>query len=151
VETYRRWPDNSAIFLSRGRPPREGELFVQTDLARSLQYMVDEERAASRGGRVAGLHAARNAFYRGDLATTMARYHREHGGWLPAKDLEEYRSELERPLSFQFQDLEVLTCGPWCQGPVLLQMLSLLADDDLKALRHNSPTYVHLVTEVMKL
>src|SRR5262247_1352591 len=66
--TYRRWPSNEAIFLSRGRPPREGELFVQTDLARSLQFMADQERAASRGGRVAGLHAARDAFYRGDLA-----------------------------------------------------------------------------------
>jgi gamma-glutamyltranspeptidase / glutathione hydrolase len=151
VETYRRWPDNAAIFLSRGRPPREGELFVQTDLARSLQYMADEERAASRAGRVTGLRAARDAFYRGDLARVMTRYHAEHGGWLTAQDLEEYRSEIERPLSFTFQDLEVLACPPWCQGPVLLQMLSLLAGDDLAALGHNTPAYVHLVTEVMKL
>ncbi len=151
VETYRRWPDNAAIFLSRGRPPREGELFVQTDLARSLQYMADEERAASRAGRMAGLQAARDAFYRGDLARAMARYHADHGGWLTAQDLEEYRSEIERPLSFIFQGLEVLACPPWCQGPVLLQMLSLLAGDDLVALGHNTPAYVHLVTEVMKL
>lgn len=151
VETYRRWPDNAAIFLSRGRPPGEGELFVQADLARSLQFMVDEERAASRGGRVAGLRAARDAFYRGDLARAMTRYHAEHGGWLTAQDLEEYRSEIERPLSIPFRDLEVLACGPWCQGPVLLQMLALLAGDDLAALGHNTPAYVHLVTEVMKL
>jgi gamma-glutamyltranspeptidase/glutathione hydrolase len=151
VETYRRWPDNAAIFLSRGRPPREGELFVQTDLARSLQFMVDEERAASRAGRTAGLRAAREAFYRGDLARVMARYHAEHGGWLTAHDLEAYRSEVERPLSIAFRDLEVLACPPWCQGPVLLQMLSLLAGDDLAALGHNTPAYVHLVTEVMKL
>ena len=99
AETYRRWPDNAAIFLPQGRPPREGELFVQTDLARSLQFMVDEERAASRGGRIAGLRAARDAFYRGDLAAAMVRYHDEHGGWLTARDLEDYQSEIERPLS----------------------------------------------------
>src|SRR5215470_10563708 len=151
VESYRRWPSNVELFLSRGRPPREGELFVQTDLARSLQFMVDEERAASRGGRLAGLHAARDAFYRGDLAVAMTRYHREHGGWLTMQDLAEYRSEIERPLSIRFRDVEVLTCPPWCQGPVLLQMLSLLAADDLAALGHNSPAYVHLVAEVMKL
>ena len=149
--TYRRWASNEAIFLSRGRPPREGELFVQADLARSLQFMVDEERAASRGGRAAGLRAARDAFYRGDLAAAMARYHEEHGGWLTVQDLAEYRSEIERPLSITFGDVDVLTCGPWCQGPVLLQMLSLLAGDDLAQLGHNTPAYVHLLAEVMKL
>ena len=139
AETYRRWPDNAAIFLPQGRAPREGELFVQADLARSLQFMVDEERAASRGGRIAGLRAARDAFYRGDLAAAMVRYHDEHGGWLTARDLEDYHSEIERPLSTSFRGVEVLSCGPWCQGPVLLQMLSLLAADDLAALGHNTP------------
>jgi gamma-glutamyltranspeptidase / glutathione hydrolase len=151
AESYRRWPDNAAIYLPQGRAPREGELFVQADLARSLQFMVDEERAASRGGRIAGLRAAHDAFYRGDLAAAMVRYHDEHGGWLTARDLEEYHSEIERPLSTSFRGVEVLSCGPWCQGPVLLQMLSLLAADDLAALGHNTPAYVHLVAEVMKL
>ena len=45
----------------------------------------------------------------------------------------------------------MLSCGPWCQGPVLLQMLSLLNEVDLKALGHNSKDYVHLLAEVMNL
>jgi gamma-glutamyltranspeptidase/glutathione hydrolase len=151
VDGYRRWPQNAAIYLPGGRPPREGELFVQTDLARSLQFRVDEERAASRRGRAAGLASARDAFYRGDLAAAMVRYHRENGGWLAADDLAGYRSEVQPPLRRTFHGIEVLTCGPWCQGPVLLQMLSLLDGDDLKALGHNTPAYIHLVTEVMKL
>jgi gamma-glutamyltranspeptidase/glutathione hydrolase len=151
VETYRRWPSNASIFLPAGRPPREGELFVQSDLARSLQFMVDEERAAGRRGRAAGLQAARDAFYEGDLAAAMARYHAEHGGWLTRADLASYRSEVEAPLRIVFGDTEVLSCGPWCQGPVLLQMLALLDGHDLAALGHNTPAYAHLVTEVMKL
>jgi gamma-glutamyltranspeptidase/glutathione hydrolase len=151
VETYRRWPDNAAIYLPGGRPPSPGQLFVQADLARSLQFMVDEERAASGRGRAAGLAAARAAFYRGDLARAMVRYHTEQGGWLTAEDLEGYRSEIEPPLRTAFRDIEVLSCGPWCQGPVLLQMLSLLARDDLAALGHNTPAYVHLVAEAMNL
>jgi len=47
--------------------------------------------------------------------------------------------------------MEVFSCGSWCQGPVLLQMLSLLEGVDLKTLGHNTPAYVHLVTEAMKL
>ena len=149
--TYRRWPQNAAIWLPRGRPPREGELFVQSDLARSIQFMVDEERAAARRGRAAGLAAARDAFYRGDLAEAMARYHRENGGWLTADDLAAYRSQIAPPTRATFRDTEVLTCGPWCQGPVMLQMLALLEPVDLKALGHNSPAYAHTVTEAMKL
>lgn len=152
ADNYRRWPQSAAIYLPGGRPPREGELFVQADLARSLQFMADEERAAAaRGGRPAGLAAARDAFYRGDLAAAMVRYHRDHGGWLAADDLAGYRSEIAPPVGASFRDIEVLTCGAWCQGPVLLQMLSLLAGDDLRGLGHNTPGYVHLVTEIMKL
>jgi gamma-glutamyltranspeptidase/glutathione hydrolase len=149
--TYRRWPQNAAIWLPGGRPPREGELFVQADLARTLQFMVDEERAASGRGRAAGLAAARAAFYQGDLATAMVRYHQKHGGLLTAEDLAQYRSEIESPVSTTFRGLDVLTCGAWCQGPVLLQMLSLLESYDLGALGHNSAAYVHLVAEAMKL
>lgn len=148
---YRRWPSNAAIYLTRGRPPREGELLVQRDLAASLQYMVDEERAAGRRGRAAGLAAARDAFYRGDLARTMVAFHREQGGLLTAEDLADYRSEIESPERVSFHEIEVLSCGSWCQGPVLLQMLALLEGDDLRALGHNTPRYVHLVTEAMKL
>jgi gamma-glutamyltranspeptidase/glutathione hydrolase len=151
ADGYRRWPASAAIWLPGGRAPREGELFVQADLARSLQFMADEERAASPRGRVAGLRAARDAFYRGDLAAAMVRYHHDNGGWLTADDLASYQSEIARPVRTTFGGMEVLTCGPWCQGPVLLQMLSLLEGVNLAALGHNTPAYVHLVTEAMKL
>jgi len=151
ADGYRRWPASAAIWLPGGRPPREGELFVQADLARSLQFMADEERAAGGRGRAAGLRAAREAFYRGDLAVAMVRYHRDNGGWLTADDLASYRSEVAPPVRTAFSGMEVLTCGAWCQGPVLLQMLSLLEGMNLKALGHNTPAYVHLITEVMKL
>ena len=151
ADQYRLWPQNAAVFLPRGRPPAEGELFVQPDLARSLQYMADQERAAAGRGRLAGLAAARDAFYRGDLAAAMVRYHRENGGWLAAEDLAEYRSAIEPPLRIAFRGTEVYSCGPWCQGPVMLQMLRLLDGFDLAALGHNSADYVHLLAEAMKL
>jgi len=62
---HRAWPSSAAIFLPGGRVPEAGEIFRQTDLAGSLQYMADEERAASGSkgrGREAGLDAAHDAF-----------------------------------------------------------------------------------------
>src|SRR4029450_5704355 len=52
ADSYRRWPSNAAIYLPGGQPPQPGDVFRQTDLARTLQFMVDEEiHARSRGGR----------------------------------------------------------------------------------------------------
>jgi gamma-glutamyltranspeptidase/glutathione hydrolase len=65
-EAYRRWPANAAVYLPGGKPPAVNDLFVQSELARTLQYMVDEERAHAGRGRVAGLDAARAAFYKGE-------------------------------------------------------------------------------------
>ena len=151
VEDYRRWPQNTAIYHRDGAPLGEGDRLVQADLGRTIQFMVDQEKAAAGRGRDAGLAAARDAFYRGDIAQTIARYHRENGGLLTAEDLAEYRSEIEKPLRYSFKGTDVLSCGPWCQGPVLLQMLAMLNEVDLSALGHNSKEYVHLLAEVMNL
>lgn len=151
VEDYRRWPQNTAIYHRDGVPLGEGDRLVQTDLGRTIQFMADQEKAAAGKGREAGLAAARDAFYRGDIAQTIAKYHSENGGLLTREDLAEYRSEVEQPLRYTFKGTDVFSCGPWCQGPVLLQMLSMLNEVDLKALGHNSEAYIHLLAEVMNL
>ena len=148
---YARWPDNAAIYLPGGRPPRTGERFVQADLASSLQYMADEEKAASGRGREAGLDAARRAFYRGDIASAILRYHRENDGLLSAEDLAEFRVGIEAPVRLDFEGVEVYACGPWCQGPALPQALSLLRAEELRDMGHNSADYVHSVVEALKL
>jgi gamma-glutamyltranspeptidase/glutathione hydrolase len=149
---YARWPSSAAVFLPGGRPPRVGEIFVQSDLARTLRYMADEEAAAAaQGDRSAGLEAARSAFYRGDIAQAILSFHRQEGGWLTAEDLANYHSPMERAVSVRFADAEVYTCGPWCQGPVLGQALNILDATTLKAAGHNTPNYLHCIAEALKL
>jgi gamma-glutamyltranspeptidase/glutathione hydrolase len=148
---YRRWPTSAPIYLPDGAPPAPGQRLVLADLARTLQYLADEDQAARPRGRKAGLQAARDAFYRGDVAAAIVRYHAEAGGLLTREDLAEFRVGVEPPLRTTFGGHEVFTCGFWCQGPVLAQMLGLLPPLDLRALGHNSPAYIHLVAETMKL
>ena len=149
--TYRSYPSSAEIYLPGGRVPNVGENFIQSDLAASIQYMVDEERAAAIKGRAAGLQAARNAFYKGDLARIMADYHHDNGGWLTREDLAGFSSAIEAPVRTTYRGIDVYTCGPWCQGPVLQQMLALLKNDDLTALGHNSTPYIHTLAEAIKL
>jgi len=151
ASSYRRWSQNAAIYFKDGKPLKEGELLVQSDLARTIQFMADQEATASSKGRSAGLKAARDAFYKGDIAQTILAFHRVNGGYLQADDLAEFECEIEVPLHMHFNDVNVFSCGPWCQGPILLQMLSLLKSADLKGLGHNTPAYIHHLTEVMDL
>ena len=148
---YGRWPSNAAIYLPQGAPPRRGELFVQADLGRTLRYMAEQEKAAAAKGRAAGLQAARNAFYRGDIARTIVAYHEANGGLLTAQDMDGFRVAIEPPVRTRFAGIDMYACGAWCQGPVLPQMLRLLDGIDLKGMGHNSVDYAHAVTETIKL
>ncbi len=148
---YRSWPSNTAIFLPGGEVPKVGDRFLQTDLANTLQYMVDQERAVTKRGRLAGLAAARAAFYAGDIAETIVKYHEQNGGYLARDDLANYHSRYEEPVKVRWRDFDVFTCGPWCQGPMLAQALRMIeASGGLKGLAHNSADYVHLITEILK-
>jgi gamma-glutamyltranspeptidase/glutathione hydrolase len=149
--SYRRWPSSVEVFLPKGRPPEVGEIFVQSDLAKSIQYMADEETASKGKGRLAGLKAARDAFYRGDIAKTIAKYHADNGGWVTADDLAGYEVRLEPTVSVKFNGVDVYSCGPWCQGPVMTESLSILNGFDLKSMGHNSAAYIHAVAEALKL
>ena len=86
-DSFKHWPSTAAIFLPNGNPPSVGEIFVQSDLGRTLQYMADQERAHAAGDRLTGLRAARDAFYRGDIASAIVRHQRENGGWISSDDL----------------------------------------------------------------
>ena len=148
---YRRWDSSAAIYLPGGQAPRVGEIFVQTDLAASLQHMADCERAASQRGREAGLMAARRAFYAGDIGRAIVAYHEANGGLLTMADLAAFQVGIEPPVSAAVAGATLYSCGPWCQGPVLLQMLTMLAPGDLAGLGHNSPAYLHRLVETVKL
>ena len=150
ADAYRRWPSNADIYLPGGKPPAVGDLFVQADLGRSLQHMADEERAA-RGDRARGLAAARAAFYRGDIAAAIVRFHRENGGLLAEDDLASFSVAVEPPERVAVAGVDVYACGPWCQGPALLQALRLLDMNALAVSGHNSADALHMMVEALKL
>jgi gamma-glutamyltranspeptidase/glutathione hydrolase len=147
---YRTWPQNAAVFLPGGEVPRLGARFVQSDLARSLSYLVEEERRAAGKGRAAGLAAARDAFYRGDLAREVVRFVQSEGGFLSASDMAEYRSRIEPVVTRRWRGHEVIACGPWCQGPALIEALLIAERLGLDDVAHNSADYLHRITEALK-
>ena len=147
----RRWPSTSAVFLPEGRLPEVGERFRQPDLARTFGRMVEAERSAAAGGREAAVRAARDLFYRGEIAKEMAAFSEQEGGLITYEDLAEFTVKIEPPVSASFKDYEIVTCDAWCQGPVVAQVLQMLEHDDLPSLGHNSADYIHLLSQSLNL
>lgn len=151
-DTYQRWPSSRKVFLPKGRAPEAGERFVQADLGRTLQHLADEEkRVARRKGRRAGLKAARDAFYKGDIARAVAKFIEKEGGLMRYEDFAAFNVNFEPTVRARFEGIDVHACGPWSQGPVLPMALNVLKGYDLKAMGHNSADYIHVVTEAFKL
>ncbi len=146
-----RWPTTREIFMPDGRVPPVGSLFVQSDLGRTFRRLADVEAANARLGRAGALRAARDYFYKGDIAREMARFSEEQGGLISYQDLHDFTVRIEAPVKARFRDYEIYTCGPWCQGPVVGQVLQMLEDDDLEGMGHNSPDYLHLYAEAMNM
>lgn len=123
--------------------------------------MCRAEAAARGKGRMAGIEAARDAFYKGEIAERIVDFITRnpvedatgtaHAGLLSVEDLAEWHATVEEPVSLRYRDLDVHKCPPWTQGPVFQQQLAILEGYDLKALGHNSPEYLHLLIESAKL
>jgi gamma-glutamyltranspeptidase / glutathione hydrolase len=145
-----RWPSSKAFFYPGGEPGRPGELLPMPDLAKTLRQLVEAERTA-KGTRTAKLRSVRDLFYKGDIARRFAAYSEANGGLIRYEDMARYQAEVEEPPTVTYRDLQVYKSGFWSQGPMMLQTLNILEGYDLKAMKHNSPEYIHTVVEAMKL
>jgi gamma-glutamyltranspeptidase/glutathione hydrolase len=153
------WPSSAAVFLPGGDPPPPGALFRNPDWGATFRRLIEAE--ARHADRDAGLQAAHDVFYRGPIAERICEFSRAtevrdatgraHTALLTVEDFGAFEARVEDPVRTDYRGVEVCKCGPWCQGPVLLQTLNLLAGFDLAAMGHNRTDYVHTVVECIKL
>ena len=120
------------------------------NLARTLRKLIYTEKNAP-GTRKQKIIAARDRFYKGDIADELNDYYLNSGAFLRKSDLEAHTTTIEEPVTIKYQDYDVYKCNSWTQGPVLLQSLKLLENFNLKAMGFFSVDYIHTVVEAMKL
>jgi gamma-glutamyltranspeptidase/glutathione hydrolase len=149
---FDRWPGNKTYWLKRdGSPYKPGETIRLPATARTLRRMVEAERGAKAGGRAAGIIAARDRFYKGDIAREMVAFLRQHDAPFDERDFSEYFARLEEPARTTYRGYTVYKHGFGSQGPVLLQTLNILEQFDLKGMGYASADYLHTIVEAMKL
>jgi len=149
--TLEKWPSTRAVYLPGGKPPVEGDIFVQADLANTFQSLADVDRRHAGGSREAALDAVRDYFYRGPIARRISDFCKEAGCLIREDDLAGYRARIEQPVTTKYRGIDVYKCSFWTQGPVFLENLNILEGFVLKPMGFNSSTYIHTVTEAMKL
>ncbi len=130
------WPDTKATYLPGGRAPRAGEVVRQPNLARTF-------RRVAEGGP--------ERFYTGEVARAVVAASDVLGGCFTTKDLADHTSSWVEPISTDYRGVELFECPPNGQGIAALIALNIVEGDDLEAVGHNSPEYLHLLIEAKKL
>jgi gamma-glutamyltranspeptidase/glutathione hydrolase len=144
-------PSSAKVYMPGGTAPEPGSLFRNPEAARMLRKLLEAEKLAASGGRRAALRAARDRFYKGDIAKTMAAFSEEQGGLFRYDDFAAYTVKVETPVSTSYRGYEIYKNPSASQGPTELFALNILEGFDLKALGHNSAAYVHTSAEAVKL
>jgi len=146
------WPDNKRMWVKAdGSAYKAGDTIVLPDLARTLKAMVESERKSAKKGRAAGIAAARDRFYKGDIAQTMVAFLKQHQAPFELADFAEFFARVEEPATTSYRGYDVYKHSFSSQGPVLLETLNILEQFDLKSMHQNSADYLHTVVEAMKL
>lgn len=152
LEFFEEWPENKTYWLKPdGSLYKPGETIKLPTTARTLRRMVDAERGAKVQGRSAGIIAARDRFYKGDIAHEMVSFLREHHAPFDESDFAEYFARIEEPARTTYRGYTVYKHGFGSQGPVLLQTLNILEQFDLRKMGYASADYLHTLVEAMKL
>ena len=152
LEFIRTWPANAKYWLKPdGSLYAAGETVRLPSLARTLTRMVEAERGAASRGRQSGIAAARDRFYKGDIAREMVAFLQQHGAPFDESDFAEFFAKIEEPASTTYRGYTVYKHGFGSQGPVLLQTLNILENFDLQAMGYASADYLHTLVEAMKL
>ncbi|WP_017962489.1 gamma-glutamyltransferase family protein [Rhizobium leguminosarum] len=153
------WPTSYETWLPGGSAPEAHANFRYPVLAETWKRVIAEAEAKS--GREAQVQAARDAFYRGFVAEKIDDYLKtaevmdassnRHKGVLTANDMANWSATIEEPLTYDYHGWTIAKIGPWGQGPVFLQTLSILKGFDLAAMNPAGADFVHTVVEAMKL
>ncbi len=125
-----------ATYLIDGKPPVEGEIFRNPDLADTLTTLAKN---------------GRSAFYEGSIAYTIDAYFRRIGGDLRYADFQAHHGEWVTPLSVEYRGYQVYELPPNGQGAAVLQMLQILKGFDLKAMGPGSADALTAMLEAKRL
>ncbi len=155
----RYWPKSAELYLPDGSVPAVDVLVRNSPLAATFRKLAAAGRHTV--DRAGGIDAVRREWSQGFVAEAVDRFcrtavamdvtGREHGALLTGDDMGRWSAAIEPAVSMNFAGWQIAKCGPWTQGPALLQTLALLDPEEMARCDPEGAEFVHRVTEAMKL
>jgi gamma-glutamyltranspeptidase / glutathione hydrolase len=124
------------VFMPGGRAPREGEVFRNPALAKTLRLLAGH---------------GRDAYYKGPIADAIVRFSKANGGFFALEDFARHRSTWDAPIATDYRGYRLWELPPPGQGLAALQLMNLLENFDLKAMGRESPDFWHVMVEAKKI
>ena len=131
----KKYPDTAKTFLVDGRPPAEGEMFRNPNLAASYRAIAKDPAS----------------FYKGVIAQKIVSFSEANGGYFSLKDLADHKSDWIEPVSTNYRGYDVWELPPNGQGIAALQILNLIEPYDVRKMGRGSAEWFHLFLEAKKL
>jgi len=129
-------PETAKIYMPDGFPAEEGQIIKNPDLANTLELIANE---------------GYEAFYKGEIAKSIAQDMKEHGGLISYDDLLLYEALIKEPTEGTYRGYEIYSSAPPCAGATLIEILNIMENFELAEYGFLSPTYIHIIAEAAKL
>ncbi len=134
---FKNYPTSVATFSKNGTPYEAGDLLRQRDLAKTLKRIQEQ---------------GQDGFYKGETAHLITKEMAANHGLISQEDLSSYRAKERKPIRGTYKNYDIIGMPPPSSGGCcIVEMLNILEGFDLSSYGHNSPTYIHLLAEAMRL
>ncbi|RKU24880.1 gamma-glutamyltransferase [Candidatus Poribacteria bacterium] len=129
-------PDTARTYLSNGKAPLPGEIYLQPNIAKTFRLIAE-------GGR--------DVFYHGEIAEKIVQFSNENDGLFTLQDFADHKSNWVKPISTNYRGFDIYEIPPNGQGLAALLALNIVEGYDIREMGHNSPEHIHFAVEAMKL
>jgi gamma-glutamyltranspeptidase / glutathione hydrolase len=134
-ELLARFPASRAQFLVNDSTPPPGTLWMQPDLARTIQLISD---------------SGPDVFYRGQIADLIVAEMQRGGGLITKDDLGRYQAKWRDPVHLTYRGYTIYSMPPPSSGGVTMGELLNILEGYNSLPRFGTPAYVHVVAEAMR-
>lgn len=135
TQLFAEQPNVAAIFLDHGKSYKIGDLFMQKNLARTLQLISEK---------------GTSAFYRGPIAKEVVAASAANQGVLSLADFSNYTVQIMHPIVCDYRGYQVITSPPPGSGITVCEILNVVSHYPLHDLGFHSAQAVHDNVEAMR-
>ena len=136
LELFLKYPSSKKIFTKNGAPYTTGDVFIQSDLAWTLEQIKEK---------------GTDGFYKGKVAELLVEQVKSLGGYITLEDLGKYTVVERKPIIGTYRGYKIVSMPPPSSGGIaLVEMLNILENYKLSNKNRESAQYIHHIVEAMK-